>query len=91
MPLRDRHVEYLLDTVKRVIKLQEEQAEDEEPVKADVKAAKIEVKVPTIQDRMNAIADKHQLHFLELEDELFAGKTVDPKACLLYTSDAADE
>ena len=80
MPLRDRHVEYLLDTVKKVIKLQEEQADDEEPVKADVKAPKIEVKVPTIQDRMNAIADKHQLHFLELEDELNDGKTVDPKA-----------
>ena len=80
MPLRDRHVEYLLDTVKKVIKLQEEQADDDEPAKADVKAPKIDVKVPTIQDRMNAIADKHQLHFLELEDELFTGKTVDPKA-----------
>ena len=80
MPLRDRHVEYLLATVKKVIQLQEELAEDEEPVKADIKAAKIEVKAPTIQDRMNAIADKHQLHFLELEDQLFAGKTVDPKA-----------
>jgi len=80
MPLRDRHVEYLLDTVKKVIKLQEELAEDDESVKADAKAPKIDVKVPTIQDRMNAIADKHQLHFLELEDQLFAGKTVDPKA-----------
>jgi len=80
MPLRDRHVEYLLDTVKKVIKLQEEQADDDEPVKADVKVPKTDVKVPTIQDRMNAIADKHQLHFLELEDELFTGKTVDPKA-----------
>ena len=80
MPLRDRHVEYLLDTVKKVIKLHEEQVDEDEPVKADVKVSKTDVKVPTIQDRMNAIADKHQLHFLELEDELFTGKTVDPKA-----------
>ena len=81
MPLRDRHVEYLLKTVKEVIKLQEELAEeDEAPAKADTKASKTDVKVPTIQDRMNAIADKHQLHFLELEDQLFEGKTVDPKA-----------
>lgn len=81
MPLRDSHVEYLLDTVKKVIALQEELAEDDEAPVADVKkAAKTDVKVPTIQDRMNAIADKHQLHFLELEDRLFAGETVDPKA-----------
>ena len=81
MPLRDRHVEYLLNTVKEVIKLQQEQAEeDEAPAKTDAKASKTDVKAPTIQDRMNAIADKHQLHFLELEDQLFAGETVDPKA-----------
>ena len=59
MPLRDRHVEYLLNTVKEVIKLQQEQAEeDEAPAKTDAKASKTDVKVPTIQDRMNAIADK---------------------------------
>ncbi len=80
MPLRDNHVEYLLKTVKDVIKLQEEQVVDDEPSKADTKVSKTDVKVPTIQDRMNAIADKHQLHFLELEDQLFEGKTVDPKA-----------
>lgn len=80
MPLRDRHVEYLLATVKKVITLQEEQVEEDEPTDAKQKAAKTDVKVPTIQDRMNAIADKHQLHFLELEDQLFEGKTVDPKA-----------
>ena len=81
MPLRDRHVEYLLATVKKVIALQEELVEDNEALADDgKKAAKTDVKVPTIQDRMNAIADKHQLHFLELEDQLFEGKTVDPKA-----------
>ena len=81
MPLRDKHVEYLLNTVKEVIKLQEQMADDDEaPAKTDAKASKTDVKVPTIQDRMNAIADKHQLHFLELEDQLFEGKTVEPKA-----------
>jgi hypothetical protein len=80
MPLRDRHVEYLLATVKKVIALQEELVDEDEPLKVNAKASKIEVKVPTIQDRMNAIADKHQLHFLELEDQLFEGNAVDPKA-----------
>ena len=81
MPLRDNHVEYLLKTVKEVIKMQEELAEDDDaPTEAKQTAAKTDVKVPTIQDRMNAIADKHQLHFLELEDQLFDGKAVEPKA-----------
>ena len=81
MPLRDKHVEYLLNTVNEVIKLQEQMADDDEtPTKTDAKASKTDVKVPTIQDRMNAIADKHQLHFLELEDQLFEGKAVEPKA-----------
>ena len=81
MPLRDKHVEYLLNTVNEVIKLQEQMADDDEtPAKTDAKASKTDVKVPTIQDRMNAIADKHQLHFLELEDQLFEGKAVEPKA-----------
>jgi len=36
---------------------------------------------PTIQDRMNEIANKHILHFEEFEDQLMNGKTVnDPKA-----------
>jgi hypothetical protein len=81
MPLQENHVKYLLNTVKEVIKLQEELVEDDDtPAKADAKVSKTDVKVPTIQDRMNAIADKHQLHFLELEDQMFEGKVVDPKA-----------
>lgn len=36
---------------------------------------------PTIQDRMNEIANKHILHFEEFEDRLMNGETVsDPKA-----------
>lgn len=36
---------------------------------------------PTIQDRMNEIANKHILHFEEFEDRLMSGETVgDPKA-----------
>lgn len=80
MPLRDRHVDYLLSTVKKVISLHEEQTDDEEVADPKAKVVKTDVKAPTIQDRMNAIAEKHQLHFLELEDSLYEGKTVDPKA-----------
>ena len=74
MPLRDRHVEYILDAVKRVLLLK---ADDEDVVKKETKP---EVKIVTIQDRMNEVAKKHILYFEILEDALFAGETVDPKA-----------
>ena len=76
MPLRDKHVEYILDAVKRVLLLKTD--EEEEDKKADT--AKSQVKIPTIQDRMNEVAKKHILYFEILEDALFAGETVDPKA-----------
>ena len=75
MPLRDRHVEYILDAVKRVLLLKADDEEVEEK-----KVTKVEAKVPTIQDRMNEVAKKHILYFEILEDGLFAGETVDPKA-----------
>ena len=75
MPLRDRHVEYILDAVKRVLLLK---ADDEEEVKKV--DAKPQIRIPTIQDRMNEVAKKHILYFEILEDALFAGETVDPKA-----------
>jgi len=77
MPLLERHIKYIVDTVKKALELDAGEVKIAEVVE---KAVKTDVKVPTIQDRMNAIADKHQLHFLELEDDLFKGKTVDPKA-----------
>lgn len=76
MPLRDQHVEYILDAVKRVLLLK---ADDEEVEEKKVET-KPTVKVPTIQDRMNEVAKKHILYFEILEDALFAGETVDPKA-----------
>jgi hypothetical protein len=76
MPLRDRHVEYILDAVKRVLLLK---ADDEEVVEKKVDA-KPQVKIPTIQDRMNEVAKKHILYFEILEDALFTGEAVDPKA-----------
>jgi hypothetical protein len=76
MPLRDRHVEYILDAVKRVLDMRAD--DEEEEVKKDTK--KPEVRVPTIQDRMNEVAKKHVLYFEILEDGLFSGETVDPKA-----------
>ena len=77
MPLRDQHVEYILDAVKRVLLLK---ADDEEEVEKKVDTAKPQVKVPTIQDRMNEVAKKHILYFEIMEDALFAGEEVDPKA-----------
>jgi hypothetical protein len=76
MPLRDRHVEYILDAVHRVLEMR---ADDEEiDDKKEVK--KTEAKIVTIQDRMNEVAKKHILYFEMLEDALFTGETVDPKA-----------
>jgi hypothetical protein len=75
MPLRDQHVEYILGAVKRVLDMR---ADDEEVETKEVKKA--EVKVITIQDRMNEVAKKHILYFEMLEDALFTGETVDPKA-----------
>jgi len=76
MPLRDNHVDYILKSVEKVLTMR---ADDEEvEVKKDVKKA--EVKVPTIQDRLNEVAKKHILYFEMLEDALFTGETVDPKA-----------
>jgi len=77
MPLRDRHVEYILDAVKRVLTLKADNDEDFE-VKPEVK--KTQVYVPTIQDRMNEVAKKHILYFEMLEDALYMGEIVDPKA-----------
>lgn len=77
MPLLERHIKYIVGVVHRALELDDA---DVKVVEVVEKAPKTDVKAPTIQDRMNAIADKHQLHFLELEDELFTGKTVDPKA-----------
>jgi hypothetical protein len=77
MPLRDSHVEYILDAVKRVLTLK---ADNDEEFEAKTEVKKPEVYIPTIQDRMNEVAKKHILYFEILEDALFAGETVDPKA-----------
>ena len=77
MPLRDRHVEYILDAVKRVLTLK---ADNDEDFEAKPEVKKAEVYIPTIQDRMNEVAKKHILYFEMLEDALYTGETVDPKA-----------
>jgi len=76
MPLRDRHVDYILGAVRRALEMKADN-DEEFDVKKDVKPA---VQAPTIQDRMNEVAKKHILYFEILEDGLFAGETVDPKA-----------
>ena len=77
MPLRDKHVEYILDAINRVLDMRADNDEDFEE-KPEVKKA--EVKIVTIQDRMNEVAKKHILYFEMLEDALYMGETVDPKA-----------
>ena len=77
MPLRDRHVEYILEAVKKVLTLK---ADNDEDFEAKPEVKKAEVYIPTIQDRMNEVAKKHILYFEMLEDALYTGETVDPKA-----------
>lgn len=77
MPLREREIAYIIKSVNEVV--QKAYEEPEEEVK-DSKVKKPEVKVITIQDRLNEIAKKHQAYFEEFEDQLIEGKTADPKA-----------
>jgi len=77
MPLRDKHVEYILDAINRVLDMRADNDEDFEE-KPEVKKA--EVKIVTIQDRMNEVAKKHILYFEMLEDALYMGETVEAKA-----------
>jgi hypothetical protein len=77
MPLRDSHVEYILEAVKKVLTLK---ADNDEDFEETPEVKKAEVKIPTIQDRMNEVAKKHILYFEMLEDALYTGETVDPKA-----------
>jgi hypothetical protein len=75
MPLLERHIKYIIGAVNRALELDSKDEVVDEAVKT-VTA----VKVPTIQDRMNEIMKTHILHFEELEDSLYEGKTVEPKA-----------
>jgi hypothetical protein len=77
MPLLERHIKYIVGVVNRALELDDG---DEKVVEVVVDKTKPVVKAPTIQDRMNAIMDGHILHFEILEDSLYEGATVDPKA-----------
>jgi hypothetical protein len=73
MPLHEKHVAYLVSSIKKVVDNLVDEVEVVDPT------APVVVKV-TIQDRLNEILKTHILHFEELEDALIEGKTVDPKA-----------
>ena len=73
MPLHERHVTYLVSSIRKVVDNLVDEAEVIDPT------APVVVRV-TIQDRLNDILKTHILHFEELEDQLIEGKTVDPKA-----------
>ena len=76
MPLLERHIKYIVGVVHRALELDSK----DEVVVEEVKAKTPAMAVPTIQDRMNEIMKLHILHFEELEDSLYEGATVDPKA-----------
>jgi len=73
MPLHEKHVAYLVSSIKKVVDNFVDEVEVVDPT------APVVVKV-TIQDRLNEILKTHILHFEELEDKLIEGETVDPKA-----------
>jgi hypothetical protein len=77
MPLREREIKYIVGVVNRALELDDQ---DDKVVEVVADKTKPVVKVPTIQDRMNEIMKTHILHFEELEDSLYEGNTVDPKA-----------
>lgn len=77
MPLLERHIKYIIGVVHRALEMDDQ---DEKVVEVVADKTKPAVKVPTIQDRMNEIMRTHILHFEELEDSLYEGATVDPKA-----------
>jgi hypothetical protein len=77
MPLNDRHVEYILSAVQKVLTLK---ADNDDEFEETTATKKSEIKVVTIQDRMNEVVKKHILYFEMLEDALYTGETVDPKA-----------
>jgi len=76
MPLKEQHIKYILDAVTRALVMDSE----EEVVEVVADKTKPVAKVVTIQDRMNEIMRTHILHFEILEDSLYEGATVDPKA-----------
>ena len=73
MPLHEKHVDYLVSSIRKVVDNLVDEVEVVDPT------APVVVKV-TIQDRLNEILKTHILHFEELEDKLIEGETVDPKA-----------
>jgi hypothetical protein len=77
MPLREREIKYIINAVTKALELDDKDVKVVEVVADKTKPV---VKAPTIQDRMNEIMRTHILHFEELEDSLYEGATVDPKA-----------
>lgn len=71
MPLHDRHVEYLKETITRVANDHTDTDVVEE--KAKPKANTVAVQ-PTIQDRLREIANGHINHFEELEEAMIRNK-----------------
>ena len=81
MPLKDTHIDYLITIITRIASFKEDPSEEEQSSGTALERAK-----PTIQDRLNEIAKEHIFHFVDLEDEVIDGKSVDPKSFDYLTS-----
>jgi hypothetical protein len=88
MPLREREIKYIISAVNKALVLDDA---DEKVIEVVADKTKPAVRVPTIQDRMNEIASKHTLYFEELEDSLYEGAAVDPRAYEYLSSKAVPQ
>jgi hypothetical protein len=88
MPLREREIKYIIGVVNKALVSDDA---DEKVVEVIADKTKLAVRVPTIQDRMNEIASKHTLHFELLEDSLYEGAAVDPRAYEYLSSKAVPQ
>lgn len=80
MPLREKELNYLKERIEAAL-LQDDGDVLESSTGAPMPAAeKVEVKVPTIQDRLNEKTSEHLAYFEGLYDEVVLGGTIDPKA-----------
>lgn len=81
MPLKETHVNYLLNVIDKSVNIQTDDDTDENVVEKVSQPVIVEQQKPTIQDRLNEIAKDHIGYFIDIEDEVLDyGKNLDPKA-----------
>lgn len=97
MPLLDKHIAFILDSVQKAIDLQDDKLASDAagPVLEDQSRAKTtkvaKVAKPTVRDRLNDIVDMHITYFEEMADKLNDPKmkgVLSPNAYAYFTSKA---